>query len=50
MTVALLTVIALVTAIVTGALPQLNVMAPPDVTAVLSALYVQLAAVPVPTT
>jgi hypothetical protein len=39
-----------VTAIVTGALPQLNVMTPPLVTAALSALNVQLAALPVPTT
>ena len=36
--------------IVTGAVPQLNVMMPPLVTAVFRALNVQLAAVPVPTT
>jgi hypothetical protein len=35
---------------VTGAVPQLNVMTPPRVTAVFSALNVQLAGVPVPTT
>jgi hypothetical protein len=34
----------------TGALPQLKVMTPPSVTAALSLLNVQLAAVPVPTT
>jgi hypothetical protein len=34
----------------TGALPQLKVMTPPSVTAALSSLNVQLAAVPVPTT
>ena len=34
----------------TGSAPQLNVMTPPAVTAVCSALNVQLAAVPVPTT
>src|SRR5690349_6005606 len=39
-----------VTGIVTAALPQLNVMMPPRVTAVCSAANVQLAAVPVPTT
>src|SRR5436190_11673129 len=36
--------------IVTAPAPQLNVMTPPAVTAVCSALNVQLAAVPVPTT
>src|SRR5450432_3511004 len=35
---------------VTAPLPQLKVMTPPEVTAALSALNVQLAAVPVPTT
>src|SRR3954451_6557214 len=39
-----------VTRIVTGSGPQLKVMTPPAVTAVCSALKVQLAAVPVPTT
>ena len=39
-----------VIAMVTGALPQLKVMTPPLATAVLSALNVQLAAVPVPIT
>src|SRR5438552_8837454 len=39
-----------VTAIVTGSAPQANVMMPPLVTAACSALKVQLAAVPVPTT
>src|SRR6187455_1175087 len=39
-----------VTGIVTGFAPQLNVMVPPAVTAACSALNVQLAAVPVPTT
>jgi hypothetical protein len=42
--------IVAVTAIVTGALPQLNVMTPPAVTAVFSLANVQLAGVPVPTT
>src|SRR5450432_111421 len=35
---------------VTAPLPQMKVMTPPEVTAALSALNVQLAAVPVPTT
>ncbi len=39
-----------VTARVTGAAPQLNVMTPPFSTAALSAAKVQLAGVPVPTT
>jgi hypothetical protein len=42
--------IVAVIAMVAGALPQLKVMTPPLPTAVLSALKVQLAAVPVPIT
>jgi hypothetical protein len=42
--------IVAVIGMVTGAHPQLNVMTPPLVTAALSALKVQLAEVPLPTT
>src|SRR3954462_12454446 len=42
--------IVAVTEMVTGAAPQLKLMTPPLLTAVLSALNVQLAAVPVPIT
>jgi hypothetical protein len=42
--------IVCVTVIVTGSVPQSNVITPPALTAALSAANVQLAAVPVPTT